>query len=93
MIKRQCGFTVVEALLLLIIAGLIGFIGWYVWSTNSATNKSLRNADKVNQITLPNTRSIDTYDKCKQAGGRIQESYPEVCVYGDKSFTNPNQRL
>lgn len=43
--------------------------------------------------TAPN--SINSYDECVAAGGRIAESYPSVCFSqdGKSSFTNPYQKL
>lgn len=34
---------------------------------------------------------IDSFDKCKTAGGSIAESYPEQCFINGKSFINPSQ--
>jgi hypothetical protein len=35
---------------------------------------------------------VTTYEQCAlEADAVIQESYPEVCVYKDQSFTNPDQ--
>lgn len=41
-------------------------------------------------VTVRNSRSesIDSYDKCKNAGGRIGESYPEQCFIYGKSYVN-----
>ncbi|MBI2589068.1 hypothetical protein HYW35_02610 [Candidatus Saccharibacteria bacterium] len=33
--KNQKGFSAVEGLLILIIVGLLGFVGWYVWNSNN----------------------------------------------------------
>ena len=37
--------------------------------------------------------SVNSYDECVEAGGAIQESYPERCTEpdGGKTFINPNQ--
>lgn len=34
---------------------------------------------------------IDSFDKCKTAGGSIVESYPERCFINGRSFVNPSQ--
>lgn len=36
---------------------------------------------------------INSFQACKDAGGRIAESYPEQCFVDDKSFTNPDQKV
>ena len=32
-------------------------------------------------------KQVSNFLECKNAGGEIQESFPEVCIYQDKSFT------
>ena len=39
--KNQSGFGAVEAILILVITGLIGFTGWYVYHAQQSTNKAL----------------------------------------------------
>ncbi len=39
--KDHKGFSVVEALLILIIVGLLGFISWHIWDTKNKTGKNL----------------------------------------------------
>src|SRR5690349_19974476 len=38
--KNESGFSVVEALLVLVIVGLIGVFGWYVWHNRATQAKS-----------------------------------------------------
>ncbi|MDB5163618.1 MAG: hypothetical protein JWS12_235 [Candidatus Saccharibacteria bacterium] len=40
------GFSAVEALLILIIVGVIGFVGWYVYKSQKDTNKTLNNTSQ-----------------------------------------------
>lgn len=47
--KLQSGFTVVEGLLILVIVGLLGGTGWYVWSSNKQVNKNLDSATNTSQ--------------------------------------------
>lgn len=42
--RNSKGFTLIEALLILVIVGLLGGTGWYVWSARSSTDKSLNQA-------------------------------------------------
>jgi len=39
------------------------------------------------------SKDITDFEKCKNAGGAILESYPEQCVINGKSFTNDTQSL
>lgn len=34
---------------------------------------------------------VNSYESCVAAGNPVVESYPEVCVSGGKSYTNPQQ--
>ncbi len=74
----------------MVIAGIIGFTGWYVWNSRNKTENSYSNSISSN---IPKYTAIKSFDDCKKsAGSKIQESYPEVCItaLGNK-FTNPNQ--
>jgi len=42
--SRQQGFAALEALLVVIIVGLLGFTGWFVWHAKNNTDTSLNNA-------------------------------------------------
>lgn len=43
-------------------------------------------------VFAPSNRAIHTFEECKKAGNKVQESYPEVCVTDDgQSFVNPSQ--
>lgn len=61
MSKNQKGFSAVEALLILVIAGIIGGVGWYVWNANQQTNKTLDTA--VNISGAVNQREEDNTNK------------------------------
>jgi len=39
------------------------------------------------------TKDINTFQTCKDAGGAILESYPEQCMIDGKSFTNSAQSV
>lgn len=66
--------------IVLVVIGLILVIGSIVWAVYEKDTTN----DEVN-----------SFESCKDAGGRIGESYPEQCFIDDKSFTNPdhNQTL
>lgn len=50
MTKKQKGFTLVEGLLILTIASLIGFTGWYAWHSKNNAYKALAAADKASNF-------------------------------------------
>ena len=45
--KNQKGFHALEALLILVLVGIIAGTGWYVWQSNKKTNKTLSEASSV----------------------------------------------
>jgi type II secretory pathway pseudopilin PulG len=47
--KYQEGFSIVEGLLIVVIVGMLGGVGWYVWHANSQANRTLDDAAKVSQ--------------------------------------------
>jgi type II secretory pathway pseudopilin PulG len=49
--KLQNGFSAVEALLIVIIVGMLGGVGWYVWNANNQANKNLDSASNVSSNT------------------------------------------
>src|SRR2546423_227179 len=92
---KQGGFMAIEVALLLVIVGLIGGTGYYVWHSTSQTNKTLTNASDVSQNAPKVTaKTIKTFDDCKKAAGsKIQETFPEVCVTKNgKSYVNSKQK-
>lgn len=46
--KMQKGFGIVETLLILVIVGLLGGTGWYVWNAHNKTADTFNNADSAN---------------------------------------------
>lgn len=65
--NNQKGFSAVEVLLVLVILGLIGLAGWFVFN---------RNADK--NETQPKTFS--SYDDCAKNDGKILEAEFSACT-------------
>lgn len=46
------GFSLVEGLLILVIVGLLGGAGWYVWNAKHKTDKNFNNADSASSSTF-----------------------------------------
>lgn len=59
--KNQKGFSVIEALLFLIIVGLIGFVGWYVWHAKNNTDNNLNAAANTSSNTTTQIAATDKY--------------------------------
>lgn len=70
--KNQKGFSVVEGLLIIVIAGLVAGVGWYVWqarkdntttaNTQTPSPTSNNSADTNTQDPVPLEGSQDLYD-------------------------------
>jgi hypothetical protein len=89
--KNQKGFSAVEGLLVLVIIGLVVFIGWYVWHSKNATDKTLSSANKAStssSATKPTTQ--------KQAVGSLGDAKVQAEKVGNsllaasKSTTDAN---
>ncbi len=78
MIKNNKGFAVVEMLLVLLVIGLIGGIGWYVYQRQ--------------QKDEPKQAAITNFDECVAAGNPVMESYPEQCAANGQTFANQEQK-
>ncbi len=74
--KNQAGFGVVEGLLVLVVAGIIGFTGWYVLQSKSKTNNALDNA--ANSQANPDKKTAAPV--ATQAQSEVK--YLEVPEYG-----------
>jgi hypothetical protein len=78
--KSQSGFGGVEALLFLVIIGIIGFTGWYVWNSKANTDKNLTAVSSTTPIvkksTTPTASTADatSYLTIKEWGVKIPVS-------------------
>lgn len=77
---RQNGFGAVRFLLIFVLIGLLGGVGWYVYQKRPVANKTAT------------TPTITNFEQCKAAGNPIMESYPEQCVADGKTFVNEQQK-
>jgi hypothetical protein len=68
-----------EIVFLIVIALLMVTVGTYAWRQQS------EDADTA--------ASVTSFEECARLQGVILETYPEQCRIGDKTFTNPSQRV
>lgn len=93
--KNTKGFTLIEGLLILVIVGLLGGTGWYVWNARSKTNGTYNAANQANSaVTTHKSASksstaviISTNDKKVQltlpSDWVVQKKYdPPTCDVG-----------
>ncbi len=56
--KNGKGFSPIGLLLILVVMGLIGFLGWYVWQAKDETNSAKTNSSRTQtnrQNSVPKT--------------------------------------
>lgn len=82
----QKGFGAVEVLLIAVVVGILGFTGYYVWHSQSETNKAYDDAGKSENASLEYIKDSTQadFEACKKAAGsRMLQTYPEQCVTKD----------
>jgi cytoskeletal protein RodZ len=89
--KNQKGFGAVEGLLIFVIVGLIAFIGWYVWHSKNAADKTLSAANKAStssSTTKPTTQkeAVGSLDDAKAQAEKVGNSL----LAASKSTTDAN---
>ena len=85
--KKQGGFAILEAFMLLVIVAIVGGIGWYVWQTNK------NNAGGMGDNSIIAVVPIDNYEDClKSKLSKIdKKAFPHTCESkAGKKFTDPN---
>jgi predicted lipoprotein with Yx(FWY)xxD motif len=92
--KSQRGFAAVEALLIIVIVGLIAFVAWYAFNTKSSTDETLNNAansqisptKKNNKQTSTNSESssqaVTTKSDSKQGQYLADKDGKTLYTYG-----------
>lgn len=89
--KKQLGFSLVEGLLILVIIGLVGFIGWFIYNAKNSAAKSLDTSSKVSNTQPAKAQTINSFYSCWQAVGSVTQTIPSTCVYNGKSYTSPSK--
>jgi hypothetical protein len=85
--KPQEGFSAVEALLIVIIVGMLGGVGWYVWNSQKQVDKTY--SQTANSTVAPKQASAKSspaasqsnYLTIKEWGVRAKNSYGITPVY------------
>lgn len=91
--KTQKGFALLETLLILIVIGILGAVGWYALHTKHQTDQILSQADKISQST-PAESSSAAYFKCvsnpdepNNAGVIDKKTY--ACTVDGRTYNAP----
>lgn len=61
--KKYNGFTAIEGLLLLVIVGIIGFTGWYVWQQKQIADNTIDTASQISQSTPVKHQTKDSHGR------------------------------
>jgi hypothetical protein len=93
--KDSDGFTVLYTILVLIIVGIVGFTGWYVWNTNTEANENFKsgvNASSVAHSTPYKTKKVvDPYanwQSYSSAVGNFTFKYPANWTLKEQSINS-----
>lgn len=76
--KNQSGFSPIEIIIIIVMIGLTGAVGWLVYDRQKKTDQSSQTPTAIN-----------SFEECVAAGYPVGESYPSVCIANGKSFTEP----
>jgi len=90
--NKQQGFAVLEALLILIVLGILGFTGWFVYHSKQATDKTLASTGNSSvgtskvpvsskTSTKPVPPSSQTYLAITEWGVKLQTSSSDQIIY------------
>ncbi|MDB5185394.1 MAG: hypothetical protein JWN38_1202 [Candidatus Saccharibacteria bacterium] len=98
--KQQDGFSAVEAILLLVIVAIVGFVGWYVLNANQNTdevNAETRNTATAAASVAPTSKSTTAqkYLTIKEWGVRLPYGGTDTLsyTYGNSSVQVVSKQL
>lgn len=75
--KNHNGFSAVEALLVFIILCMVGFMGWFVWQSQQAADKTYSHTDTSDsQSAKPKKAAIKTETALAPASVNVSFTYP-----------------
>ena len=87
--RNSAGFSTVEGLLILVIAALIGFVGWYVWHGKNNTDKAYNAVSSANNTPSVSERKTNN-QPASSATAKLKQQYLEVKDWGVKvKIRNP----
>lgn len=90
---HEKGFSAVEAMLLLVIVSLVGFVGWYVWQKQSTQKHDLGSSQSANiEPAKSNTDSGNTGSQEVHDIGTIIYRDDGVVVYFPDGFIDKNDK-
>jgi len=92
-LKNHSGFSVVEALLIVLVVGILGFTGWFVYHSQQAASKDSNSQSKVQTTTQKAAPPVDPYadweQYCSDYGG-VCFKYPQDWQLSSVETADPN---
>ncbi len=90
MVKNQKGFAAVEALLIVLVIGLIGSVGWYVYqNNNNGKNNQTTEDSKSSKVDAQNDEYADWNTYNAKLGGFTLRYPRDWTVIRDESAADP----
>lgn len=77
-LNNQTGFSAVEALLILVIVGILGFTGWFVYHSQNVANKDYTSQASTSQT--PTTKKSDTSSNAKTKAMATWATFSDATV-------------
>ena len=74
--SKQDGFSIVEIILLLVLVGMCGFIGWYVWDANRPTQSEDLQSSTTKPQNSANPEETGSTKQFKSTLGGFTITYP-----------------
>src|SRR4051812_16558610 len=74
--RNQKGFSGVEFFLILIILAFVGYVGWYVYSVRSDTNKTYNQVDKTASSSAKKSDPTSGWKEYSSEPGAYSLKYP-----------------